>query len=891
MSMTDLSAEPFATRHLTDAQKEHLSMLLERYMSGLENGLPPTVDELTSDSPELRQPLRYCVAGLQNLHRMAAGLDPASCASSFEQSTASLAPSSYASRSVSAMKTAIDTRNREGQPSPHGRRLGDFYLHEQIGRGGMGVVYRATQRSLKRTVAIKLLPLPSILDSRQITRFQHEAEAAGGLQHPHIVPVYAVGCERGVHYYAMQFIDGMSVDEIILKRSLEFQSVDQGDTPSQSVTDDWRTTVGQAIQAAEGLHAAHEFGVVHRDVKPSNLLIDQNGKLWVTDFGLARVQSDVSLTQSGDIVGTMKYMSPEQARGESAIVDGRTDVYSLGVTLYEMLTLRPAHEGDDAPAILRTIENDAIVPLRKRCPHLPRDLATVVAKAMAKNRDGRYETAKAFADDLRRVLAGEPTIARPPTLMDRIGRLANKHRRSVAVSMIVCMFAMVGFAIFTVMLAAEKQVSDANESIALAHQMRAIRNEQIAREWIDRIGSQMAELLDDIPAAAPVRRRLLGETLDYYKRFVSEASDDPTLRKELAVTYGKIGAFQSELGASEEAIAALERSEQLYHELARQSPGDAALSLQWSISQNNLAEKFSQIGRIEQAAHWFGNAIVIQQRLLNPHLDSKDSSMPENIDAIVVTRELATTLNNLGLLLEEAEKTQEANTVYRRAIKLLETSANEAGLLASIQSNLAGLLSKRSPEQAIQFAQKALAQQTKSLAQNQGDAKLATQVVLTLNSLGTSHAQRSQHAEAIQSFEEAIEIAQQLQTRWPDSPAYSRDLVISLNHLGLSLAALGKRHEAKNAFEKALPHQRSLAALYPDDAEVQSMLGGVLNNLGFLQQQLGNGRVARQYFIEAAEHQSRAVQLAPEVPRYQAYLAKHQHNSLTLGNARRSYDD
>ncbi|EMI19439.1 serine/threonine protein kinase, partial [Rhodopirellula maiorica SM1] len=152
MSMTDLSAEPYVTRHLTDAQKERLSMLLESYMSGLENGLPPTIDELTSGSPELRQPLRYCVDGLQNLHRMAAGLDPGTGASSFAQSTTLSAPANYATRSVSPKKTASAARNRENHPSPHGRRLGDFYLHEQIGRGGMGVVYRATQRSLKRTV-------------------------------------------------------------------------------------------------------------------------------------------------------------------------------------------------------------------------------------------------------------------------------------------------------------------------------------------------------------------------------------------------------------------------------------------------------------------------------------------------------------------------------------------------------------------------------------------------------------------------------------------------------------------------------------------------------------------------------------------------------------------
>ncbi|MEZ6079707.1 MAG: serine/threonine-protein kinase [Pirellulaceae bacterium] len=135
-------------------------------------------------------------------------------------------------------------------------------------------------------------------------------------------------------------------------------------------------------RVADGLHAAHKLGVIHRDIKPSNLIVDHNGKPWITDFGLARIQSNVSLTQSGDVIGTMRYMSPEQSRGESAIVDGRTDVYSLGTTLYEMLAGTPAHDGEDARSILRQIEED-VVPLRRHCPGLPRDLETVVAKAMA----------------------------------------------------------------------------------------------------------------------------------------------------------------------------------------------------------------------------------------------------------------------------------------------------------------------------------------------------------------------------------------------------------------------------------------------------------------------------------------------------------------------------
>lgn len=542
----DQSAEPLAMRYLSDAQKEQLGLLLEQYLTGMESGLPPTIESLVVELPELLEPLRACVDGLENLHRM----------TSVEQSP----------------KVALDHEQSS-------RRLGDFDLHEEIGRGGMGVVYRATQLSLRRTVAIKLLPLTAVLDSLQLTRFQHEAEAAASLLHPNIVPVFAVGCERGVHFYAMQFIDGESLGQTLDRRRDSIENVSSlPETDALVATGPnhmpWRRAVAYAIQVAEGLHAAHEFGVIHRDIKPSNLILDHNGKLWITDFGLARIQNDVSLTQSGDVVGTMRYMSPEQAHGQSAIVDGRTDVYSLGATLYEMLCLRPAHEGDDAPAILRLIDNDSITPLRRYRSDLPLDLETVVTKAMARQRDGRYETAMDFAEDLRRVLAGEPTAARPPTMIDRASRWANKHRNAVAVSVLVGVIGLIGVSIFTAMLAAEKRISDANAIRAINFGYQASRNEQTAREAIDRLGTQMAESLSDIPAANAVRRRLLGETLDYYRRIASETSADGTIGKDLAITYWKIGEFESELGSSKEAIEALKRSEQLFATLAERSPQD-----------------------------------------------------------------------------------------------------------------------------------------------------------------------------------------------------------------------------------------------------------------------------------------------------------------------------
>ena len=296
--------------------------------------------------------------------------------------------------------------------------LGDYRLVREIGRGGMGIVYEAEQISLRRRVALKVLPFAAALDARQIQRFQVEAQAAACLHHPHIVPVHGVGCDRGVHYYAMQLIEGQSLAAMIAElRRLDGLDPPDGPAPvlegvstsdlaarlltggapdrpagpgsdaptaslpagasphpaptarasrtgpdrpttSSSSTrnrDFVRGAARLALQAAEALDHAHDRGIVHRDIKPANLLLDAEGQLWVTDFGLAQVRGDDRLTLSGDLLGTLRYMSPEQALGRRVVIDGRTDVYSLGVTLYELLTLRPAVDGRDRAEILRRI--------------------------------------------------------------------------------------------------------------------------------------------------------------------------------------------------------------------------------------------------------------------------------------------------------------------------------------------------------------------------------------------------------------------------------------------------------------------------------------------------------------------------------------------------------
>jgi serine/threonine protein kinase len=338
-------------------------------------------------------------------------------------------------------------------------RLGDFRILREVGRGGMGIVYEAEQVSLGRKVALKVLPFAATLDARQLQRFHNEARAAAGLHHTNIVPVYFVGCERGVHFYAMQFIDGWPLSELIRqftqgpaageKRNSVYEAP-LSETAAASPTvrmavdatlltgegkrgrDFIRTVAQLGIQAAEALEHAHQLGIVHRDIKPANLLVDNRGTLWVTDFGLAHCQSQAGLTMSGDLVGTLRYMSPEQALGQRTIIDHRTDLYSLGVTLYELLTLEHPFAGNDRQELLRQIAFEEPRPPRRRNRAIPPELETIVLKAMEKSPADRYATAQEMADDLRRYLEDKPIRARRPSILARLQKWSWRHRGAIS---------------------------------------------------------------------------------------------------------------------------------------------------------------------------------------------------------------------------------------------------------------------------------------------------------------------------------------------------------------------------------------------------------------------------------------------------------------------------
>lgn len=865
---------------LTEEQRERLTDVLDRYLSSLDEAVPLDRAAVLGSHPDLAEPLSAYLDRLDELHDAAAGF------------------------------AGGDKPKPAPAPQIDGdKRIGDFQLIREIGRGGMGVVYEAWQVSLGRRVALKVLPFAAVLDSKQIARFRNEAQAAAQLHHSNIVPVFAVGVERGVHFYAMQFIDGQPLDQAIdelraaqggspsrrpdetaiypqahspatrvgVAGSAETQRCERTVQGSQVKHDlakrgDYRTAVRLGIDAAEALHAAHEYGVIHRDVKPSNLLLDSEGKVWVTDFGLARFQSNASLTKTGDLVGTMRYMSPEQAAGRAAVVDQRTDVYSLGATLYELVTLRHAFEGEDGPTLLRRIEQEEPRPLRQLQPRVPADLETVIHKAMAKSPAERYQTATDFADDLRRVLEGQPTLAKPPSVVDRLTKWTRRHRSVVVAASVVLLCAVVSLAVGTALILREKARAERNFA-------RAENYYKDARSAVDRLGIKMVHRLRNEPGAAHFRRELLGEVIDYYDEFVKkersdDERDDPHVQFDIALAYGKMATLTEHADGAQASLSLHRKACQSLQDLVEADPASRDYRQSWGSALNNLGLALDRAGELDDARMAFDAALALRRQLAK--------SVP---DDRTMQSELALTLVNRGLLHERAGQPAEAERLFHEALSIQETlvkaeprSGEYLKNLATTHNNFVAVYANSKPDEALAACRRAVDFMTRARDAEPRNVDYKARLANMYSNMGSLEAGADKLDDAAASYQSGIRIQEQLYKAARENKTFRRDLAVSHNNLGLLMTRLKQSAAAEAAFRTAQELYRPMVGMYEDDHALASNVGGVYNNLGFLYMSLRRQREAAEQFRWAIEYQQQAVHRAPKVDQYREFLSKHYYN-------------
>ncbi len=445
--------------------------------------------------------------------------------------------------------------------------LGEFEVHREIGRGGMGTVYEARQRSLDRRVALKVLSAQISASPAAVQRFLREARAAAKLQHEHITSVYAQGEQDGVFYYAMEYVAGRSLYEIIneardgsgaeqgpidtdetvaLTRSgaktsglmstvrrtatavrdtgTSGSTVELGCAGKLPTTSEEVTTIARYIATiADALAYAHAQGVVHRDVKPHNLMLGEDGKMKITDFGLARLAEQPGVTVTGEVLGSPLYMSPEQILGDPGQQDHRTDIYSLGATMYEWLTLSPPYPGETRERVIGLIANSEPLPPRTRNPNIPLELETICLKATERDRDQRYQSAGEFADDLRRFLSNRPVKARRAGSMTRFGKYVARHALSAVAIAAVLVAAVMSWALYT--QNTELATRSAEVEKASADVAEAVEDRDRLFQLLQTLPAEIRTPLSVAGAAVPMVQGLVQETRAARPAPGSERSD------------------------------------------------------------------------------------------------------------------------------------------------------------------------------------------------------------------------------------------------------------------------------------------------------------------------------------------------------------------------------
>ncbi|MEQ1903045.1 MAG: serine/threonine-protein kinase [Pirellulaceae bacterium] len=805
------------------AIESELAQVFDRYAEAMDSGDRQAADAILDEYPSIGDEFRAPLEGLYLLGR-------------------------------ASQKNHFDLHYED---SPGRKRLGDYEIEYELGRGGMGVVYAATQISLRRRVALKVLPMMAVLDPRQVARFRNEAQAAASLVHPNIVPVYAVGCERGVHYYSMQLVEGQSLEQFVeeLRQSptrahAEIDNSSEITAPaavSTAVTKESlnyvRRVLGIGCQAANAIDFAHQQGIVHRDIKPSNLMLDQTGNVWVTDFGLARCQGASNLTSQGDRIGTARYMSPEQAAGRVHQIDFRTDIYSLGVTLYELLTLRPAFDSTDRVQLLADIESKEPTPLRRINSSIPLDLETVIVKAIAKSPADRYSSCKEFADDLSRCLNGQPVLARRQTSADRIFKSLAKHKWAVILLCGMCLSVAIAASVVASVFYQQRQ-----RELAAAEKARFYL--QQAHRVVDRYGNFLTDELEGIPGTESIRAQLLGEAIGYYADFLEFAAVSPQLKLEQAQANSQLAGLHERAGDDDQAIEHYQTAISQLSGLAGQPNSPIDTKIEYAVCLNKLGLLHKRRGEYDRARKELESALAQFDAL-----DVLTRQRPDNLAAWAQTRA------NLGMLYWTEGDLNKAVFEMERALALLslpgETPPIDVNLRSvyfKINGNFVAVLTELNPD----WAERTLSQSITELENASSVTPLqhvSTQPPTTLKTTAIG------------------ELAgEKLQN---ENRAHLADMQ---NNLAILLCHRNQLQPAEQLATTAIGYWRSQIELHGNDLNTAERLATALNTLGEISWQVHDAKVGDQSFAEAETLLRRVVEFGPQRPDPLSRLAGVLHN-------------
>jgi serine/threonine protein kinase len=772
------------------------------------------------------------------------------------------------------------------------RQLGDFRLVREIGRGGMGVVYEAEQVSLGRRVALKVLPAEARLGPEQLARFRREAQAAGRLHHSNIVPVFGVGEHEGLHYYVMQLIPGVGLDRVLAQfrrdntphpqplspagvgpasragpeavplgsRHLPAAARGEQDSDVPGLVpfdhpDYFRQVARLGAQVADALAYAHAQGVLHRDIKPANLLVDAQGTAWVTDFGLAKLLEQDDLTQPGEMAGTLRYSPPERFKGQS---DARGDIFSLGLTLYELLTLRPACDETDPGRLLLQVTQANIPRPRARNPVIPRDLETVVLHCLAPEPQRRYGAAAALAADLRRFLDDRPVRARRAGVVEHAWRWCRRNPAVAGLSAALLLAVALGNALVV------WKWREASANLAQAHQSqketlaalevgdeqrkRAEGNLDLAIEAFGRIGRQLAPSRpgvpveagdDDVPApvvVTPEAAAVLQDMVRFYERYAATNRNDPRLTRDAARALCQVGTIRLRLGQPRKAALSFEKSVELLEAQLDQK-------LELARTHNDLGVALRQAGRLSAALAAHGKALDGLQKGATPQVPALirlEQARAYNLRGTLETRQLRfhdaeasqrQALDLLGRLVEEDKKHPGYRHLLARASFDLAVVAwrgegrPEAHELRATALEVLGKLAEDFP--AVPNYRAELAEML-----------LAGPPWLLISPRQAREAERR--------CRRAVELAAALASRYPAVPEYRLLLARSHQRLGQAELVQGKSKEAVTELRQALDLHRALVPAQPNlpgyrmlALEARLTLGEALRQRGELAESAG----------------------------------------------------